>query len=283
MVQRPLDHVAIATTDVDSTGRDWEALGFRVLPKMRHLAIGSCNRIVQFGHTYVEFLGDLDRMIEPYGSSHRHRFEWGNGIVNLCFRSENLEDDRQTLIAASVDMQEPGSARRPVVMPDGSNAETDSNFCSPLRKDRPFMSPFLVMHRKPETIYVPEYAVHANTAMDIIGATCLSSDPQSDGTFFKKICGTEPELVSGGVRVTDVGGVTIDILDADTCMARFGNAAPPLDPQASGYGIGLTIAVASLAACRAAFAPRVRCIEAGASLLIPADCAGGTFVCFVER
>ena len=265
-VARPLDHVVVAVRDLAQAGTTWSALGFQVSPIMRHLALGSANRLVGFGATYIELLGDIEEMIEPHRARWMARFAYGEGLASLAFRSPDLVADRATLIESGVAMTAIGSARRALVMPDGSAAETDSDFAY-LETASPFPTPFLVTHRRPETIFIPAFAVHANSALDIIGVTFLSADPAADRATFSSL---------------SPGTSTAQFLSHDEASASFGALAPPLARDA-GYGIGLTITVASIEACRASIHPNVAFVETDGALLVSASSAGGLFLRFIER
>jgi hypothetical protein len=266
-VARPLDHVVVAVLDLSQAGDLWSALGFQVSPIMRHLALGSANRLVGFGSTYIELLGRIEDMIPPHRERWMARFAYGEGLTSFAFRSNDLVADYATLIENGVAMTGIGSARRVVDMPDGNTAETDSDFAYLDSTASPFPPPFLVMHKRPETIFIPAFAVHANTAIDIVGVTFLSADPDADRATFACL---------------SAGPAPVEFLRDGEATSHFGAVAPPL-ARGVGYGIGLTIAVTSLAACRASIHPGVAVVESDGALLVPASAANGLFLRFIER
>ncbi len=277
---RALDHFVIAVRDLERAGAAWERLGFRVLPKMRHVTAGCANRVVQFGRTYVELLGDIELMLEMYRGHYLGRFAHGEGLANICFTANDLDADRAVVEAAGIPCGPVTSARRPVVMPDGSSEDTDSDFFYPWRAGQAYMTPFLAAHRKPEIIFVPEYAVHPNTAKDVTGIICQSPTPNEDAAFFALMGGAVTEPIAGGMMVRLAQGDTVEILEPSALAERFGAVLPPVAQDAPGFGVGLTIVVASLAACRAALPADA--VEADGALIVPASAACGAFVRFVE-
>lgn len=264
--ERPLDHVVVAVRDLSLAGATWSALGFQVSPIMQHLALGSANRIIGFGSTYVELLGDIENMIAPHRKRWLERFAHGEGLASVAFRSEDLVADRAMLIERGVAVTAIASARRAVTMPDGAAAETNSDFAY-LETSSPFPTAFLVAHMAPETIFIPAFATHANTALDIVDVTFLSADPNRDIAAFSPL---------------STGAVPITFLGHDEARASFGGLAPALDRGAS-FGIGLTIAVASLDACRSSFPPGISFAEADGALLVSAEAATGLSLRFIER
>ncbi len=278
--QRALDHFVVAVRDLAPAGAAWERLGFRVLPKMRHVTAGCANRVVQLNRTYIELLGDIELMLELYRDHYLGRFTHGEGLANICFTSSDLSADRALVEAGGVPCGPITSARRPVVMPDGSSEDTDSDFFYPWRTGHAYMSPFLAVHRRPEIIFVPDYAVHPNTAIDVSGIICQSPAPMEDAAFFALMADAQVERTGYGARVLLASGDSVDIFTPEAAMRRFGEAAPPVAADAPGFGIGLTVTVASLAACRATITAGT--VEAEGGLIVPASQASGVFVRFVE-
>jgi len=263
---RPVDHVVIAVRDLSLAGATWSALGFQVSPIMQHLALGSSNRVVGFGSTYVELLGSVENMISPHREGWLERFAYGEGLASVAFRSQDLVADHAKLIESGVAMTAIASARRAVTMPDGAAAETDSDFAY-LETASPFPTAFLVSHKAPETIFIPAFAIHANTALDIVRITFLSANPAGD---------------LEAVAPLSAGVPPIDFVSHDEAVASLGDHAPPL-VQGASFGIGLTIAVASLDACRTSFRPGIAFAEADGALLVPASAATGVSLRFIER
>ncbi len=128
---RPLDHVVVAVRDADVAGATYERLGFQVVPLMRHLELGCCNRVIQLQGSYIELLGDIDRSVPALRERLEPRLACGEGIVLSSLRSQDLESDRLKLLQSGARAGRYFSARRKVPMPDGSEVETDSRALYP--------------------------------------------------------------------------------------------------------------------------------------------------------
>lgn len=173
------------------------------------------------------------------------------------------------------------SARRPVVMPDGHVEDSDSDFFYTWRADRPYMSPFLAAHKKPEVIFIPEYQAHRNTAVDVIGVTCVSNDPRTDADHFAFVAGANPpEASDRGVSLSLGRGHSIEFLTRDACTEAYGDAAPPVPEDIWGFAVGITISARSLEACDAALNLPHQIF--GSGLIVPAGVARGLFLRFVS-
>jgi hypothetical protein len=279
---RALDHFVATVHDLETSGAAWQRLGFQVMPRMKHLAAGSANRVIQFERSYLELLGELENMIEPYQSHYLPRFEHGEGFANLSFTSDDLGPDRSAIMAKGYDASPITSARRPVAMPDGKTLETDSDFFYVWRPGHAFMTPFLSVHRRPEAIFVPAYRVHANTVREAQGITCVSLDPAADAAFFGLMAEVEPGPTEGGFRLELARGGWVEVLDGDAVARRFGDAAPMLPTRGTGVGVAMTFTCASLAAAAKAIDPAVPVRRTADALIVPASHASGVLLELIE-
>ena len=280
---RALDHYVLQVHDVDAAGASFERLGFQVRPRMTHIAFGTSNRVVQFGNTYLELLGGLTEAPSDIVREYLPRFECGEGLSHVSLRSFDLTPDHAEAAAAGLDPGPITSARRKVVMPDGSTDETDSDFFYMWRRDRLYLSLFLSVHRKPRTIWIPEYQEHPNTASDTTGVTFVSDDPGRERNYFSKLYRAAPTLDAPEVlRFTGARGDVAEVLSREGIRERYPNLNVPLSDKQPGYPVGVTIGVRSLARCRAALdANGVGFETHDGALLVGPDQAHGAVVEFV--
>lgn len=243
---RHLDHFVFVPKDLDAAAKTYERLGFQVLPKMRHLDFGSCNQVIQLGDNYLEFLGDLD-LIEA--SEHRkfytHRRDLGAGLSNFSYSSEALDAERERLMALAVSCDPKKSASRFVVMPDGSQQTTQSNFFYTHNDAAPYQSPFFSEHLKPETIFVPKYQIHPNGALSVTGAICASLDPARDAAYLAKLGNAvEKSVAAGSYTINLSRGHMATVLSQGALFQTYGDAAS-FNPDTKGCVVGLEIAIES--------------------------------------
>lgn len=191
-VERSLDHFVIMGSDPEVSGTQFERLGFQVMPLMRHIELGSCNRVAQFRDTYLEFVGDLDKMPKGLRDRVAPLAERG-GIGMISLTSPNLETDAQHLSLLGVSVSPIVSARRDVKMPDGSIAQTASRSCYCWLDDQPLLTMFLSDHPSPEAIWIPEYQVHPNSAGGVAGLVIATPDVAAASEFLSQLLGFKPE------------------------------------------------------------------------------------------
>lgn len=278
---RSLDHFVIATRDVEAAGAQYERLGFQVMPQMRHVEIGTCNRVFQLQDTYVELLGDIERAPEHLRRKVVDRFHCGEGLTLVSLTSSDLPGDREILEAAGLNPEPIINARRKVRMPEGHFDETDSR-CVYTWNSQPSMSLFLSQHYKPQVIWSAAYQVHPNTATRITKLTYVAQDPGAFTGYFSAMLGSSPmHDKDGAVTYLTKRGETVELLTPAKLRAKFGEFQPCT--KLAAYGIGLEIAVADLAACRGILLRNgIPCIAAGRRVIAHPDAAAGTILEFVQ-
>ena len=280
--RRSLDHFVIATKDVEVAGAQYERLGFQVMPQMRHVEIGTCNRVFQLQDSFVELLGDIDRAPEYLRQKVVDRFHCGEGLTLISLTSADLPGDREILAAAGLKPEPIINARRKVRMPEGHFDETDSR-CVYTWNAQPSMSLFLSQHHKPEVIWSEAYQRHPNTATRITKLTYVAEDPEGLTGYLSAMLGSPPtHQGDGAVSYRTARGEIVELLTPAKLQVKFGGEFRAC-AKLSAYGIGLEIAVADLAACRGILLRNgVPCIAAGRRMVVHPDAAAGTILEFVQ-
>jgi hypothetical protein len=281
---RSLDHFAISVLDAESAGDRYERLGFQVQPLTRHIEIGSCNRVIQFPHSYLEVVGDLDKSAAVLRERMMPRFACGEGLSIVSLTASNLVEDSKRLRDAGFEIEPISNARRTVVMPDGSTSETDSRCVYVWRPGRMYTTLFYSEHHKPETIWVPAYQNHPNSARRIKGLTYVSDSPEADVQYVSELLGIGPVLSTADHVVFETArGESIEFLSPELLIERFGNACPPLCAFEPAYGVALEIEVESLDTCAACLQSNgIDAQRLGDRLRVPAAAAHGVVLDFVS-
>ncbi len=141
-----IDHLVIACADPDATVADLEReVGLRPGGGGRHEALGTFNRLVWLGDTYLELIGVFDRAVAERswlgGPTVRALDAGGGGLVTWAVASDDLEADVARLNAGRAELTDPidGERRRP----DGAVVRWRLSRPRALGPDRP---PFLIEH-----------------------------------------------------------------------------------------------------------------------------------------
>jgi len=279
---RSLDHFVVSTRDAQAAGAQYERLGFQVMPVMRHVEIGTCNRVVQLHDSFVELLGDIDRAPAYLQEKVADRLKCGEGLTINSLTSDDLVADREILAAAGLDPAPIVNARRKVRMPEGHFDETDSR-CVYTWNAEPSMSLFVSQHFKPHVIWSPAYQQHPNTAIRVTKLTYVAQQPEAFVGYMSALFGFPPARQEKDVvSYRTKRGETLELLTPARLQAEFGREFQPCT-KLPAYGIGLEMAVADLSACRGILARNgIPCLTAGRRMVVHPDAAAGTILEFVQ-
>ncbi len=107
-----IDHLVIVVNDLDQAARDYQQLGFTVVPGGQH-PVGSHNVLISFADgSYLELIAFYREAID-------HRWwdplQKGERLVDFCFQTDDLRGDTKKLQDAGVAINDPvpWSRKRP--------------------------------------------------------------------------------------------------------------------------------------------------------------------------
>ncbi len=213
-----IDHLVIATVDPDDAAVRLEAaLGLRVGGGGRHAALGTFNRLVWLGDTYLELIGVLDPGLAAaswIGAPTLRALEAGGGLATWAVASDAIEDDVTLLRARGSDMADPIPGER--TRPDGRLVRW--RLAAP-RRLGPAEPPFLIEHDPTAAEWTPaERAARAAERHPIGGPVRLEvleialPDMTRAATRFQSGAGLgpfRPSLAGGGARDAAIGAQTL--------------------------------------------------------------------------
>ncbi|MEO8543999.1 MAG: VOC family protein [Burkholderiaceae bacterium] len=247
---RSLDHFVAIVRNLEMAANVFRRLGFTVMPVMEHVELGSSNTVVQFQGTYLELIGDLDRVCIPSLRQLLTRLDGGEGLLFNSLTSDSLDRDRAGMVAAGLRPDPIISARRRVRMPEGGWDETDSSSLYMWNTQRRFMSLFLSEHRKPQSIWMPGYQQHANGVQRVTGLVYVSADPQADVDYLSAFFGFPPsESSANELRFDTPRKQAFTVLSPSELSRRHGAAMGALHAPFGGHGVGLQLEVDDVARC----------------------------------
>lgn len=212
-----IDHLVIAVADPEAAAAELErALGLEATGGGRHDALGTYNRLVWLGDTYLELIGVFDRSLAEtswIGAPTVQALDAGGGLATWAIASDALHDDVERLRATGADLGEPqpGERRRP----DG--AVVRWRLAVP-RRLGPAEPPFLIEHDAASAEWTPaDRAARAGMRHPIGGPVRLETLglPVDDTNVaiqrFGRAVGLRfrPSLAGGGSRDAVVGRQTV--------------------------------------------------------------------------
>lgn len=212
-----IDHLVIAVADPDGAAAELEQrLGLDATGGGHHDALGTFNRLVWLGDSYVELIGVFDRSLAVaswIGSPTVSALEAGGGLATWAIASDRLDDDVRGLRATGADLDDPRSGERQ--RPDGAVARW--RLSSP-RRLGPTEPPFLIEHDPTSAEWTPaERATRAGQRHPIGGPVRLETlelpveSPNATIQRFGRTVGLRfrPSLAGGSSRDAAVGRQTV--------------------------------------------------------------------------
>ena len=268
---KSIDHYVSMVHDQEAAREAYLKLGFNVRPTARHIELGSSNAVVIFPNTYLELL--YCETAKPLLKDlYYSRFDAGPGLAHVSLTADTLAEERARIIAMGYTPGLEGNARRQVLLPDGTEGETDSSFLYNWHEDERFLSLFYSEHRIPEMIFIEGHTHHPNGARDTAGITCVSRDPSALMEYYRDSWGGEPAWSDArGFGMRGFRGDFMDVLTVDAVRARF----PGIDLDkvlnvgpVGGFPVALHFGVKDLAATGACLSQAGVTVHAGDKCLI---------------
>jgi hypothetical protein len=140
-----IDHVVIAVPDLRLAADEFaQRTGLEVSPGGRHHALGTANRLVWLGDTYLEFVAVVDPHLATHswiGAPVMRRLEHGPGLAMFALASNDVRADVGRLAGHGSSLGKPTSGER--MRPDGGMVRWTLSLPGMLAPDRP---PFLIEH-----------------------------------------------------------------------------------------------------------------------------------------
>jgi hypothetical protein len=212
-----IDHLVIACADPDAEAAELEArLGLRATGGGRHETMGTFNRLVWLGDSYLELIGVFDEGLAAtswVGRPTLRALERGGGLATYALASNDLVGDLTRLRASGALLEGPIPGER--MRPDGRVVRW--TLATP-----PVLGPrdpgFLIEHDATAAEWTPaERAERANEVHPAGGPVRLEAlelpvrDTRSATLTQLRTLGLQvrPSLAGGGARDAAVGGQTL--------------------------------------------------------------------------
>ena len=167
-----IDHVVIVVKDLAQAARDYEQLGFTVVPGGQH-PVGSHNVLIAFADgSYLE-------VIAFYREAVDHRW-WeplnkGERFVDFCFQTDDLRGDTKKLQAAGVAINDPVPWSRK--RPDGYELKWLLSLATGSHRG---VAPFLIEDVTPRSERIPQTFHHRNGVTGIDKVTVAVGELAAD-------------------------------------------------------------------------------------------------------
>lgn len=201
-----IDHLVIAVPDPDGAVADL-ARAFGLVPGGggRHDRLGTFNRLIWLGDTYLEVIGIFDRRLAAHswlGAPTLRAIEAGGGLATWAIATDSIDADVAALRARGSDLAEPVAGER--TRPDGRIVRWQLASAVPLDPDRP---PFLIEHDTAAAEWTPaDRADRAGGPARLTVLEVTADDVGRSSQAYLRTVGLHfrPSLVGRGARDSEV-------------------------------------------------------------------------------
>jgi hypothetical protein len=189
-----IDHVVIASDDLDTAILNAQRAGFTVVPGGVHGSGNTQNALIGFEDgSYLELFAPT-----PQGQNARHRWfpriRNGGGLVDFCLLGADLATETARIREHGIEYAQPFAMAR--VTPQETRIEW--LLSTPPGVTGQHGWPFLIEDTTPRAIRVPhapEEICHRNGATGVACMTVLVRDVAASSRAYEAILGTPPESV----------------------------------------------------------------------------------------
>jgi catechol 2,3-dioxygenase-like lactoylglutathione lyase family enzyme len=210
-----IDHIVIVVKNLEEATKDYEQLGFTVVPGGKH-PVGSHNALISFADgSYIEIIAFYREAID-------HRWwdplQKGERFVDFCMQTNDLQGDTLKLRAAGVAINDPVPWSR--TRPDGYELKW---FLSLAQGSHRGVAPFLIQDVTPREERIPQTFDHKNGTIGIGTVTVAVGELTAIQRWYETVLGfpgmniNNEKLGASGVSY-QIGPHKVDFL-------------MPLDPQ----------------------------------------------------
>lgn len=166
-----IDHAVIAVRELAAAADSFSALGFTLTPPGLH-SIGSRNRCIMLGSTYIELLEPASE--HPWLAYYREFVARGDGFAALALATPDADAAYRDLLAQGVKAQPPMDLARPVKL---EGAERIARF----RLVQVSPQVFLCQHLTRGLVWQPQWQSHANGALELSAVEFPGAPPFNGG------------------------------------------------------------------------------------------------------
>jgi len=227
-----LDHVAHFVPELGAAAHMLEALGFTVTPpsaqQMQDGPAGTSNVCAMLEHGYLEFLAPT--MDTPNAQRLRVSLQRYPGVHLCCFGTPDASGEHRRLA-------DHGFAPPPVVDLQRESAEKKAVKFHVVRAAPDKMPEGriqFVEHRTPETIWLPKYTEHANTATKLACAFVVADDAVAAAARWAHFAALLPRPAGAFVHLPTARGHVL-IGGQNSWASLLGDA--PASPALAGYAL----------------------------------------------
>lgn len=229
MADRAIDHLVLATQDLDAIAGAYRRLGFLVGGRNRH-PWGTENHIVQLEDGFLELIGvaadfhpvGQDGAAALFANTLARFIDAREGLAMVALRSADAVEDARHFAAAGIGLGRTHHFSRTAEAADGTRREVAFTTAFALDPEAPTAEFFVCQHHRPENFWNPAMQRHPNGARRLIGIVMTAEQPAERANFLSELFGTDTIAAEESGLAVRAGPHRIDLMTPDRFRAMFG-------------------------------------------------------------
>jgi hypothetical protein len=233
---RAIDHLVIASHDLDALAGLYRRLGFQVGSRNRH-PWGTENHIVQFDGAFLELIGlgqgyrapEPEKGVFSFGGFVGGFLARREGLAMLALRSADAEADRQRFAAEGLGAFRRFDFTRKARRPEGSEVDVGFSLAFAVSDVLPEAGFFVCAQKYPENFWSRAAQIHPNGAIGIAGVSVVIEKPKEAAEFLARLFEASPPRTLDGGYAVSVDGAELECLTRPAFEERFGGELIPAE------------------------------------------------------
>lgn len=286
-MSRGLDHLVLATRNLDATAEVYRRLGFTVGRQNRH-AWGTLNHVIQMPGTFLELIGlepgfrapPQSDPVWPFAGFIEHYLSAREGFAMLVLEAADATAEQARLAGHGIAAPSTFRFERRGTRADGSPVHLAFTLAFGHVPVTPAAGYFLCQQHFPENFWAPALQMHANTVTGVEAVTFATTDVARAARTLEQFAGAVATPRGDGVVEIQTARGRIEVATRAQAEALYGTGTLPDGPE-TGYWAGVRFYVADRDAAR-------RCIAAsglthrpvGPRLVVAAEAVHGVALGF---
>lgn len=287
---RGIDHLVLASRDIDSQADLYRRLGFTVGARNRH-PWGTLNQIVQFPGCFLELITTEpgferpppDQPVAAFAGFLAGYLDRREGLAMLVLESRDAKADHADFAAEGIGKGDTFHFARKGRRPDGSEVDVAFTLAFAASPDIPEQGFFVCQQHFPENFWNPAFQSHPNRVAGVSAFVMVAADPEEHVPFLQAFAGSGASHRITAGRAIETGRGRIEIVTEAGLRALVGSGAGDLGASGPAFA-AVRFASDDLAATRRALEDgRVPVTEIHGRLVVGAAAAHGVALVFEAK
>lgn len=231
-----LDHLVLATRDLDDIADRYRRMGFTVGSRNRH-PWGTLNHIVQMPGTFLELIATepgfvapaADDPVAPFAGFIDRYLAVGDGFAMLVLECGDAAAEQARLEQAGIAAPSTFRFERTGKRPDGTPVHLAFTLAFARLPAITNAGFFLCQQHYPENFWNRELQVHDNGVQSVAAVTFVSGNVARDAAAIVAFAGAPAVSRADGAQIIDTARGAIEVVTRALAASLYGAAALPSD------------------------------------------------------